>query len=359
MKNILDFKVPFVGFTQINFIDGFTSAYMFVENLDISGEIDYPCPPRKGSGPCHGCGNFRKGKCENAAVNKVSPYSFLFNTMSGNCSLRRRYDGKPTELQKFIGGIEYTADFLFGFTGYQYRKCSDHNAFKNEITASINAGRPILAELKENEGFFDVITGYDGDTLICPTGDYFYKKARPNGAPAYGDLAALYIFGEKTVPRYKLIDGLKNIRKVMEYNINEKLWDEYLAKMGGWEKYPSDDGLDKADIDEIKERMNRMLDTVRYSMITHIVIKAFQNIHIRHEEMRDPALSGLWENISKTSKYMGHGIENKIAKINWDTIRASTFRSMSAEICDEIIKVKKADIEVFGYINQAVNILEK
>ena len=90
MRNLLDFKVPFVGFTQINFIDAFTSTYMFVENFDISGVIDYPCPPRKGRGPCHGCGNFRKGKCENAAVNKVSPYSFLFNTMTGSCSLRRK-----------------------------------------------------------------------------------------------------------------------------------------------------------------------------------------------------------------------------------------------------------------------------
>jgi len=55
---------------------------------------------------------------------------------------------------------------------------------------------------------------------------------------------------------------------------------------------------------------------------------------------------------------MGHGIENKISRINWNTIRMSTFRGISAEICDEIIKVKEADMAVWGYINQAIDILE-
>jgi hypothetical protein len=129
--------------------------------------------------------------------------------------------------------------------------------------------------------------------------------------------------------------------------------------MGGWDKFPSDDGLDKADMDELKVRMRQMLDTVRYSQIAHFVIKAFQDVHIRHDEMRNPALTGLWEKINKTAKYMGHGIENKIARINWDTIRPATFRGISAEICEEIVKVKEADIAVLGYINQAIEILLK
>ena len=84
MKKSLDFKVPFLpGWGDFNFFNCFTSAYVFVENLDISGIVDYPCPPRNNGLPCHGCGNIRKGKCEYAALNKVSPYAFLFETMSG------------------------------------------------------------------------------------------------------------------------------------------------------------------------------------------------------------------------------------------------------------------------------------
>jgi hypothetical protein len=333
-----------------------------VEKLDISGIKDYPCPPRKGSAPCHGCGNIRKGKCEHAELNKVSPYHMMLVTMSGSCSLRRRYDGEPTEMEKLIDSIEYTADFYFGFTGYDYRKSSDNAVFKDEIVASINAGKPVITEVTEvnsAETRFHLITGFDGDTLECPSDDYFYKQAWPNGAPAYDEIVTLYILGDRIAPRYTLIDGLKNIRKSIEYTVNEKLWNDYLVKMGGWDDYLSDDGLDKADMEEKKERMKRMLDTIRYSMNAHCVQKAFQDIHIRHEEMRNPKLSGLWEAIKSNSFYMGHGIENKIDRINWDTIKPSTFKGISREICEGIVKFKEADIKLLDYLNQAIEILKK
>ena len=69
MKNQLDFKVPFIAtWGNMNFIHCFTSVYMFIENLDISGEINYPCPPRNNGQPCHGCGNVRKGRGDKAAL---------------------------------------------------------------------------------------------------------------------------------------------------------------------------------------------------------------------------------------------------------------------------------------------------
>ena len=360
MRKTLDFKVPFLpdwggGFA---FIECFVPAYIHIENIDISGIKDYPCPPRNGRAPCHGCGNIRKGKCENAELNKVSPYHMMLGTMSGGHSLRRSYDGQPTEMEKIINSIDYTVDFYFGFTGYEYRKCSDNISFKKEIIASINAGKPVIAETNASKSSFHLITGYDGDMLAYPSDDYFYKRACPNGAPAYNEIAALYIFGDKITPRYTLIDGLKNIRKVIEYTVNEKLWDDYLVKMGGWDEYPSNDGLDKADMAEKKVRMKRMLDTIRYSMNAHCVQKAFQDIHIRHEEMLDPKLSGLWESIKSNSFYMGHGIENKIDRINWETIRPATFRGISKEICEGILKFKEADIKLLDYLNQAIEILD-
>ena len=79
----------------------------------------------------------------------MSPYAFLFETMSGKSSLRLRYDGEQTAMQRQINNLDYTADFLFGFTGYEYRVCSDYNAFKDEIAASIDAGKPVIASTKE------------------------------------------------------------------------------------------------------------------------------------------------------------------------------------------------------------------
>jgi len=342
---------------------------VFVENIDISGVKNYPCPPRNNGQPCHGCGNVRKGKCDRASLNKVSPYFFLFDTMTGHSSLHDRYNKKPNEMQVLIGdtadndgcGTEHTIDFLFGFAGYEYLKITDVSRFKDEISASIDAGKPVLAEEKPGKGRggrFHVITGYCGDDLLCPETDYFYKQARPDGPPVYEELVCLYVFDKKTAPRYTLKNGLENIRRVREYNMNEKFWDEYLVKMGGWDAFPSDDGLDKAGADEKKNCLNRMLDTIRYTMNTHCVEKAFQDIHIRHVEMRDPAFADLWKKINSTVKYMGHGPESHIAKINWETIKPSTFRGVSAKICESIVKVKEADVLVLDYINRAIKILD-
>lgn len=92
-------------------------------------------------------------------------------------------------------------------------------------------------------------------------------------------------------------------------------------------------------------------------MNTYCLQKAFQDIHIRHEEMRDPALLEIWEKIKSTARYMGHGPESRIAKIDWDTIRSSSFRKISAEICEAIVKVKEADVKVLEYIKQAIKMV--
>jgi len=266
--------------------------------------------------------------------------------MLGSSSLNDRYDGKPNKMQLLLKEMDFVSDFLFGFTGYEHHKCIDRSQFKDVIVESIDAGKPVIAEGVPGEGrggCYHVITGYNGDTLMCPDDDYFYKKARPNGAPGYEELVTLYVFGEKTAPRYTLKDGLENIRRVREYNLNERIWDDYLNKIGGWEAFPSDDGLDKADMEEKRKRLKRMFDTICYTMNTHCVQKAFQGIHIRHEEMFDPALEELWEKIHRAAKYMGHGPEKLIARIKWDTIRPATFRGISEKICEAIVKVKEAD----------------
>ncbi len=91
------------------------------------------------------------------------------------------------------------------------------NAFRAAITASLDAGRPVIAKVKSGEGRFRVITGYDGDALISP--DYANAQRRPQGAPAYDELAALYLIGDKVQPRYTLKDGLERIVTVMTYKL--------------------------------------------------------------------------------------------------------------------------------------------
>jgi hypothetical protein len=313
--------------------------------------------------------------------------------MCGNSSIRRRFDGTPTEMQKLIGdsdddnfncGTDFTIDFLFGYTGYEYRKCTDKDKFKAEIIAAINAGKPVIAksksresgepvlmEVKPGESRFYVITGYDGDDLIIPEFIlYDYSVSPPaektEQAPVYDDIIALYIFGDKTERRYTLKDGLMNIRRVMEYNINAKLWDEYLIKLGGCENFPSDDGLDKANPEERKTRAQHLGETCMYMYNIVSFCGAFGSEklpgHYLYKELSEPALLELWPEISAPHWVILDG-GHKTGKLNgeqiWNIEDHSKIADLSTEICEELAKVKEADIKLLEIINQAIAVLDK
>ena len=285
----------------------------------------------------------------------------MFDTLSGSISMRCRFDGKQTKMQKqMIGedesyGTDDTVDFLFGFTGYGYHKCTDPAAFKDEIMASIDAGKPVLAKIKSGSGRFHVITGYDGEALISPH-DYWLSRARP-GPPAYDELVALYIFGGKITPRYTLKDGLERICRVREANINEKVWDDYLAKMGGWDIYPTVDGLDQADMDEVKRRMERMADTIWY-ILPHSLQITLRDCC--YEEMQNLALKGIWEKIKTLTHYIdSEELAGKLGGIEWSAITPAGLRDISAEICQMIAKFKDDDLKLVVLCKQAIGILKK
>jgi hypothetical protein len=291
MTHELAYNVPFSGFTATDFINCFTSTTMVLEG--ITGNDDYKCKQREGQ-PCNDCGN-----CRRSTAGLQEQRFFVFDTMCGRSSLRCRYDGEPTEMQKLIGeteadscGTDYTVDFLFGFAGYTYDKLTDPDAFKATIIASIDAGRPVIAKVKTGEGRFRVITGYDGDALISP--DYTNAQRRPQGAPSHDELDTLYIIGDKVTPRYTLKDGLERIRQVMEYNLNEKLWDGYMDKMG-WYGWHQGDGLGKADLAEKQARMKRVADTMWHTFNSHNFAEVFRRRTI--EELQDLAFDDICKQI--------------------------------------------------------------
>jgi len=156
MKKSLDFKIHSANYLESgNFIQRFASAYMFLEMTNNPAEIFYN--PDVG-GQCFRCSSGgEKHSCKkDKTAAKRCGFFFLFNTMCGNSAIRRRFDGTPTEMQNLIGdtdceghslGTNFTVDFLFGFAGYEYRICTDVGSFKNEIVASIDSGKPIIAKV--------------------------------------------------------------------------------------------------------------------------------------------------------------------------------------------------------------------
>jgi hypothetical protein len=273
MKNTLEFKVPFSNTFNIDFIHSFTAAYMHIENIN--------------SGTYNICNKWNDGTycdyCRNC-INKDGGYEYnaMFETMCGRNAIRIRYDGELSEAQKLIEGTndrscgtDFTVDFLFGFVGYDYRKCTDVSTFKDDVISSVDIDKPVIAEFNSGRKRFRVIIGYDGDTVI--TGNT-HTENKTGDDFTYDELKALYIFGDKTAPRYMVSDGIKNIRNVMESNVKEGIWNDYIKIIcgGSYElglysglKYADDntgwDWVDCVEEDERKRRMNRLSEAATFA----------------------------------------------------------------------------------------------
>lgn len=341
----LAFRVPFSGFATTTFINCFASVYVFLEGIDVSGDSDYACNMREGK-PCNGCGH-----CGSTPTAKQERFFFLFDTMCGHSSLRCRFDDQPTEMERWIcetdfydGGADSTVEFLFSFAGYDYQKLTDPASFESAVIQSIDAGRPVLAKGREKEGRFHVLTGYDGHALISP--DYADAQRRPDGTPAYDDLEALYLIGDKMPPKYALKDGLLRIQKVMEYNQREKLWDDYMEKIGLY----TADGLRNADLEERKRRMKRVADTMWHTFNTHNFAEVFRQR--QYTPLQNPIFDPFCRDIGGPCYGYTHdlawaliGLEEKA---DWTAHYAGYFGEMVQLTLRQIAKNDDAVLDIVG-----------
>ena len=368
MKNELIFKVPFSGFCGTTFINCFASTYVFLENITID-RSDYECKQLDGKS-CDSCGNCSNGG--NTPITIQESHFFLFDTMCGRSSLRCRFDGEPTEMEKMIGdmnfyegGTDNNVDFLFGFAGYDYRQLTDPAAFKDEIIVSIDAGKPIIAKVKTGGDRFRVIIGYDGEVLICP--DFTNAQQKPDVAPSYDEIDTLFIIGDKIVPRYTVIDGLKRIRQVMEYNINENLWGGYTEKMGLY----TADSLNNVDIEGKKARMKRVADTMWHTFNCHNFAEVFRKYRDNGaaavydaigdmKKLRDPGFKELWDKISGPCYGYTHDLAWALIGLeecaDWSKHAVGYFGEM-VELT--ISQIAKNDIETLNAIKKVIELLEK
>jgi len=290
MKNVLDFNIQFSNLMGRSFPNCFAGVYVYLEN--IFDTLPKKCGKER---YCFGCGCSRDVQ---------STYFVLFDTLCGRSSLYCRLDGAMTDIAALIdddcrvgswsgGGTDYTVDFLFGFTGYEYRKITDSAAFKDEVITAIGAGKPVLAKVASNDGEFCVITGYDGDAFISS----FYHTDQDNNTQekrtitlTRDEIKTLYVIGNKTAPRFTLKDGLERIKQVINSTFNEKIWDDGIAYVSAFEKMSAD---------ELTEVETRVKYTFMNQFNSHIFGAALKHLPKVYDKDQFPALPDLWEKLRK------------------------------------------------------------
>lgn len=298
-------------------------------------------------------------------------FFFLFDTMCGRSSLRSRFDGTPTEPELMMGekefndgGTENNIDFLFGFAGYDYRKITDEKSFSDEIRASIDAGNPVLVQVKEGTGLARVIIGYDCEKLI--DADYEGAKNKPTNHTTYEEIKALYVFGDKIPSRYSVVDALKRIRGIMEYNQREKVWDSYIEKLG---LYAADGTMGKS-ASEKSERMHRVAKEMWHTFNSHNFAEVFRVYCVGQGEIYDgvsdmsrlkkPELTESYAKIGGPLYGYTHDLAWALIGLDecadWNRHAAGYFGEM-VELT--LLRINKNDECVLKCINEIIDTLEK
>ena len=259
------------------------------------------------TGQCNSCGN-----CASKPQNLQEKLFFLFDTLCGHSSLRCCFDGKPNDMEKLInngdfydGASSNNIDFLFGFAGYEYRTITNSEKFRDEIKASVNNNKPVIVKLKDNNVPFAVITGYDGDTIICP--DFKCAQKSPDPEVNYDGVDSLYIVGDKVAPRYSLADGLKRIQLVMDYCIKADIWGEFMRKIGTY----GPDSLGSDNPEGRKKRMSRLAQTMWHTFNSHNFAEVFRTFR------PDSSNINIYDNINDVKKLADDKFSEIINTINW------------------------------------------
>ncbi|HEY3283776.1 MAG TPA: hypothetical protein VGN26_16040 [Armatimonadota bacterium] len=279
MTKEIAFPYPFAGYSSLDFINCFASAYMCIEGFD--GTEDCYCGGKRAV--CDSCGD-----CRTSLGKKQEELFFLFGTVTGCNALRDCFNG-PTEMDKLISDSEDSISFAMGFAGYEYQRVA--SAMGEAVVASVDAGRPVLARMKSaDRGSFRVITGYldGGATLLCPEPTGAQRK--PEGPPAYDEIDSLYVITDKGEPTITLKDGFERIIRVMEFNRDQALWDGYIAKFS---HYWGD--LRNAAYEEIQRRFRRVCETMWHTFNCHNFAETFRR-ELWHR-LPDPKMRELFQGV--------------------------------------------------------------
>ncbi len=208
-----------------------------------------------------------------------------------------------------------------------------------------------------------MITGYDGDRLICPS--FVNAQDRPRAVPCLDELDALYLIGERESPRFSAADGLRRIRAVMEYNLSEGLLADYTARLGWY-----GDGMGQVDSAGREKRMQRVCDTMWHLFNSHNFAEVFREIRDGRtvydkisdmKRLHTPAIRELCARIGGPSYGYTHDLAwaliglNERTKGAWNTHYACGWSEMTELVLTQILR---NDQDVLDAVNQILELLD-
>jgi hypothetical protein len=338
MKKI-DYQYPVTSWEVYDFIDCFSSLYMFLEKMSAE-KVDYYCCKQE-KGDCYGC---KHGLCRETGFSPAKIQEILgctFSTLSGTTSAIAAY-GRESDIHKSVYSTDDTINFILKYTGYNYEKHTDDLIRK--ATFSIDADVPVLIRLKDNR--FRTVIGYDGNSLIA------IQKSGERVFTA-DEIDNIYVIIGKAERTHILIDALKRIKHVMECNREDGLWDEYIENFRFWGK------REDAKIDDIKNRFSLLKSTLD-SWFCHNFAETFR--HKILAELKDQRLENAMKDIdrayddSHTAGWEGHALFNcrDWSKRHSDSIEGGYF-----ELAVGVVKrLKNDDKFVYDAICEMIGILE-
>ncbi len=199
----LDYAIPFNGFSHLDLLSCLAGIHTYLTRDAIPdarpNAWDYHTSPRA----------------------MQEDWYFTLGTMTGQNAYLDRFDGAPSRPDQLD-----SLDFCMGFLGYAYRVVT--GSAIAEAAASIDRGYPAIAVLR---GSHDcrVVIGYTDDGLVY---------APPKGAqgdtadPTPDMLEQVIVITGTELPRFTLVDGLRNIERVLNAML-ENVWPEQRSHFPG------------------------------------------------------------------------------------------------------------------------------
>ncbi len=253
----LPYTIPFTGFSHLGFLSCVAGVLTYLEQTNPS-----PLYPT-------------------ASQQKLY---FLLGTLCGQNSRFDYFD----ETKNIPASIDEQIDFVFGFMGYRYEFVEKPADYTTRITASIENGYPVLAEL-DAYNTYRVIIGCENGTMVYANP----KDAQGDTAdPTLDHVKRLIIVTERMQPIYTLLDGLKNVEASLVYSI-ESVWPEILSHFpeffDAWDKM-----YQKEPFEKTKAAFERLLRLMWNFDHCHNVSEAFGTIA---KDLQDTRLKELCRHI--------------------------------------------------------------